>query len=77
MTRIDNLETGIIFLDKVRKSLSQQTQGGKNIHGYSGLGIRDSFDIHCLENCRQLIFGFSECHFHFPSKKSPTYFRAN
>ena len=42
MTRIDNLETGIIFLDKVRKSLSQQTHGGKNIHGYSGLGIRDS-----------------------------------
>ena len=32
MTRIDNPGTGIIFLDKVRKSLSQQTHGGKNIH---------------------------------------------
>ena len=50
MTRIDNPETGIIFLDKVRKSLSQQTHGGKNTRAViQDWGFRDSFDIHFLK----------------------------
>ena len=67
MTRIDNPGTGIIFLDKVRKSLSQQTHGGKNIHAVIrdwGLGTLLIFIF--LENTRQLTFGFSQCHFHHP-----------